>query len=311
MAASTANRGQVRLRVPRVLTPWLLPDGYKSSDDMSQDELVQEAREARPLLRELGWRDSAVLHPDIMNTRYLRTCNYVGRLPIRPYVIQILTTLGFSAFLGFLFFFGPQQDEASDLALGKGIYVIVGAFTGLIFGAGAGYSARTMSQFWVAYSFARVAQKVTENGVKRTVAVYELPLLRMAFADRHGERMFSGVEERSGFVNGRMNLETTLELAEITDPRQFYEKGAVYPCVSNFTGVTASRRHALNDMAKMAGRISAEKQARRENDDFSGWVGEHKGLTFFAIAAIVSVLMLIIGVEIDFGEIQNIGETFS
>ena len=60
-------------------------------------------------------------------------------------------------------------------------------------------------------------------------------------------------------------------------------------------------------MAKLAGSINAEKRRMRQQDDIAGWIGEHKGLTFFIVSAIVSFAVLILGVEIDPGSISNIG----
>lgn len=308
-AARQRQNGTVTF-LAKLLTPMALPVGVKSSDDMSEEEIVQEAQDARPLLREIGWRDSAVFHPDVMNLRYLRTCHYVGKLPIKPYVIQLAVTLGVAAGMAVLFLFGPTQ-EAEDLALGKGMFAIVGGLMGLVFGVGIGYSTRSAMQFWLAHAEARIAQKRTdENGIRKTVAVYELPLLRLAFADRHGEHMFSGIEDKSGFINGRMNLETDLDLSLITTPAIFYLPNAVRPCVSNFTGVSSARRYALNGMAKRAGRINAEKQANRENDDISNWIGEHKGLTFFIISVIVAIIVLSVGVEFDLSGVGDLGGMF-
>ena len=186
----------------------------------------------------------------------------------------------------------------------------MGLLTGGLFGSGAGYSIRTVIQFWTVHAPARIAQKRVENGISRTVAVYELPLPRLAFADRHHERIFSGIEDESGFSNGRMNLESPVELSLVTDPRELYLPGMLAPCVSTFTGVNASKRHALNDMAKLAGRLNAEKQQQRQKGDISNWIGEHKGLTFFIIAAVVSFLVLAIGVELDLSQAKELGELF-
>ena len=299
------KRPSFRFKVPEALKPWMLPPGMTPSKDMSEEEMVLEAQESTPLLRTVGWSNSAMLHPNEMNIRYLRTCNYVGKLPMRPYVIQVLLTFGVSIGFAVLFLFGPTQ-ESTELAVGKGLYALVGGIAGLVFGFGAGYSTRTIFQFNIAHTFARIAQRKTENGVTRTVAVYELPLLRLAFADRHGEHMFSGIEDKSGFINGRMNLETDLELSLITRPDVFYMPGAVRACRSDFTGVSSSRRHALNDMAKQAGRINAEKQQQRQNDGFSNWMSEHKGLTFFLVAAGVSLLVMFLGVELDPTALQEL-----
>ena len=299
------KRPSYKFKVPEALKPWKIPASMTPSKDMSEEEMVLEAQESRPLLRTVGWSDSAMMHPNEMNIRYLRTCDYVGKLPIRPYVIQLLLTFGVAAGMALFFSFGPTQESA-ELAIGKGVYAIVGGVTGLVFGFGVGYSTRTAFQFGIAHTFARIAQRKTENGITRTVAVYELQLLRLAFADRHGEHMFSGIENKSGFISGRMNLETDLELSLVTRPDIFYMPGAVRACRSDFTGVSASRRHALNDMAKQAGRINAEKQQQRQNDGFSNWMAEHKGLTFFLVAAGVSLLVMFLGVELDPTALQEL-----
>ena len=302
VAAVKAKKGPPKPLIPlglkEFLMPFKLPHYVTPTDALSQEELVEEARNARPLLREFGIRDSALRHPVETNIRYLRMSHYLGKLTMKPYFIQLVLTFVTALVAGGMFTFGPTQQN-EELALGKMAFFIVGFCFGLLFGTAVGYTARTMSQFWVAYGYARIAQKVLENGIRRTVAVYELPLLRLAFADRHGEQIFSGVEERSGFANGRMNLETDVELAKVTDPRVFYQPGVVRPCVSTFTGVNATRRHSLIATAKVAGTINNEKQSLRQNDGMGGWIGEHKGLTFFAISAAVSFLVLAVGVEID------------
>ena len=294
--------------MPSLLDPlgWKLPKGSIPTVDMPQEDLAKEAKESRPLLREFGMKDAAIAHPDLLNQQYLRTVQYLGRMSVRPYMIQIITMLGSAATMGLMFYmFGPEQEATSSLeGMNKGMIGIIGAIMGFVFGFGAGYSARCISQFWVAYAISRVAQKVVDpSGQRRTVAVYELPLLRMAFADRPSERFFSGIEKKSGFASGRINLETEVNLATITDPRMLYNSGIVKPCESSFTGVNTSRRHSLNEMAKNAGRINAQKQMMRERkDDWRGWIGENKGFTFLLVSAGVSMLVLMIGVDIDLSQ---------
>ena len=179
--------------IGRFFTPWRLPPGTTPSDEMSEEEMVWEAQESRPLLRELGLHDSGLLHPNEVNLRYLRTCQYLGKVPAKPYVWQFAITFFIALFMGVMFYFGPTQegaafagdDSSSDsetaLAWEKPLYVVVGLLTGGLFGSGAGYSVRTMIQFWTVHAPGRIAQKRTENGISRTVAVYELPLPRLAF----------------------------------------------------------------------------------------------------------------------------------
>ena len=318
LARSRLARSRIPgFRLPRYNPPWILPPSMTPTDQLSQEELVREARESRPLLREIGWRDSAVAHPSLTNIQYLRTVQFLGRFPVRPYVLQVLLTLGVGAGLALLFFFGPTQQEDSELALSgaRYVYSLVGGMVGLVFGTGMGYSARCLSQFNTAYASARIAQK--HNG--RTVAILELPMLRMAFVDHaqgngngngngNGgghpyESLFSGVENRSGFANGRMNLETGLQLSAVTDPRQFQEPGAIRPSASTFTGVHTSRRHSLLSTAKEMGRINAEKQMNRsKGKDLLGMMGEHKGMTFFLVSAAISLFVLAAGVEVDFSK---------
>ena len=278
--------------------PWSLPRDVVPTDDLSQGELALEAQAVRPLLKQFGFRDSAVFHPHILNHQYLRTVQYMGGVPLRPYFVQLGMMAAISLFSAVLMYFGPQQDETGGLQASKGLYLIVGAVMGLIFGTGTGYTARASAQFWVAYAHARIAQKIREpGGGRRTVAVYELPLLRLAFVDRPSERFFSGVEQHSGFASGRMNLETDTDLSVVTDPRALYL--AARPCLSSFTGVNTTRRHSLNAQAKKAGKMAAEKQMRREaGDGIQGWIGGNKGLTFFAISAAFAGFLMAIGVEI-------------
>ena len=298
--AARAGRPRVPAFIRNLRPPWSLPAGEIPSDQMGQGELVEEAKTMRPLLREFGFRDSAVRHFGETNKRYLRTCHYLGTFPIKPYILQVVATVGVALFMAILFYFGPENERVGGgFQVSKTVFPIFGGIFGLVFGAGAGFTIRTMAQFWVSHAFARVAQKRMVNGIRRTVAIYELPLPRLAFADRASEQIFSGVEERSGFANGRMNLETDIDLAIVTDPRVFYQPGIIRPCVSTFTGVNATRRHSLNTSAKRAGEINAMKQNQRQNNDFNSWVGEHKGLTFFIASAVVAFVAMAIGIDID------------
>ena len=281
------------------------PPDMGSTHEMSVTELGEEARGTRPLLRVAGMRDSAIFHANVASRQYLRTVFFVGAVPLVPYLLQysvmVLAALG----MGGLMMFGPGFSDTQELQASRTLYAIVGVIFGVPMGLGIGYSARTTAMFGVAYATARVAQKVTERSTqRRTVAIYELPLLRMAFAHRPSERLFSGIEGKSGFFNGRMNLETDLDLSTITDPRMLYEPGAVRPCESSFTGVNTARRHALNAMAKEAGRLAVEKKERREHGDgLQGWIGENSALTFFIIATAASILLLMVGFEADPGKL--------
>ena len=299
---------RLQFQLPKWRPPNMLPHGMVSTDDMSVEEIVAEAQASPPMLRCLGFKDAAMAHPHETNIRYLRTCHFIGQLPLRPYFLQYGLTLLIALGFAIGFYLGPTQSETSDLEVSKVTYMIVGGVVGFVFGLGAGFMARCQAQFWTAYARARVAQKHTDGiGQRRTVAIYELPLLRLAFADRPAERFFSGVEDKSGFINGRMNLETDHELATIVDPRQLYVPGVVRPCDSSFTGVNTSRRHSLNGSAKHAGRINAQKQSIRERPSgLEGWLGEHKGLTFFMVSAGVSLLVLMIGVDIDLSSIKDV-----
>ena len=58
------------------------------------------------------------------------------------------------------------------------------------------------------------------------------------------------------------------------------------------------------------GRLNAEKQQQRQKGDISNWIGEHKGLTFFIVAAVVSFLILAIGVELDLSQAKEVTELF-
>ena len=275
----------------------ILPSGYEQTNDMELSDLAQEAKDMQPLLRTTGWKDAAVFHPDRVNIQYLRTMQFVGAIPIMPYVVQLMCVILGAIALAAMLWFGPSFSDTQSLEASKTMYAGVGAVFGSIMGIIVGYSARAITMFGTAYATARVAQKVVDpSGQRRTVAIYELPLLRMAFADRPSERLFSGVEGHSGFINGRMNLETELNLATVTDPRMLYDAKTTHPCESSFTGVNTARRHSLNNMAKEAGRLALEKQARRKNGGgLEGWLGENSCLTFFVISAAVSVGFLVIG----------------
>ena len=277
------------------------PPDMGSTHAMTVAELGEEARATRPLLRVAGIRDSAIFHANVASRQYLRTMFFVGAVPIKPYLLQYFVVVLAAAGLGGLMMFGPGFSDTQELAASKELYALVGAIFGIPMGLGIGYSIRATAMFGSAYATARVAQKVTEiSSQRRTVAIYEVPLLRMAFSDRPSERLFSGVEGQSGFTNGRMNLETDLDLSTVTDPRMLYEPGAVRPCESSFTGVNTARRHALNAMAKEAGRLAVEKKDRREHGDgLQGWVAENSALTFFLVAMAVSLLLLMIGFDVD------------
>ena len=277
------------------------PPDMGPTHEMRVEELGEEARASRPLLRVAGIRDSAIFHASVASRQYLRTMFFVGAVPFTPYLLQYLVVVVAAAGLGGLMMFGPGFSDTQELSASRELYALVGAIFGIPMGLGIGYSLRTTAMFGSTYAVARVAQKVTEISTqRRTVAIYELPLLRMAFSDRPSERLFSGIEGQSGFTNGRMNLETDLDLSTITDPRMLYVPGAVRPCESSFTGVNTARRHALNAMAKEAGRLAVEKKDRRENGDgLQGWVAENSALTFFIISTAASILLLMLGFQAD------------
>ena len=295
--------------LPGWLTPWKMREGMQPTEDMVLDDLVAEAQMHRPLLREFGLRDSALRHPADVNHRYLRTAGYLGKIPMKPYIWQLICTLvpPILFAIGFMAF-APATDHTTTttVELPSWFYAIIGAFSGAFFGIPMGYGIRVASQFWTAHGFARIAQKVVEHGKRRTVAVLELPLPRLAFADRHDERIFSGTEDRSGFANGQMNLETEMNLQALTDVRELFLPGVLRASNSSYTGVNTTRRHSLNSQAKQAGQINAEKQALRRKGDIGGWMSEHKGLTFFIVAAIVSVIAMALGFQLDVSDAGSI-----
>ena len=289
-------------------TPWRLPPGVPHTDDMTEEGLVAEAREDLPFLREFGWHDSGLFDPARLNKQYLRVTQYLGKVPLKPYVFQYLTPVVAGIPMAILGAVGPSQQVYADLNPPVWFSVGIMGGTGSALGLLAGLYTRCVSQFWRAYAHARIAQKDDIEGGRRTAAIYELPLLRMAFIDRRSEQLFSGVDQASGFGNGRMNLETYEDLSAVTDPRTLYEPGILKPCRSTFTGVNTARRHALTTLAKEMGKIAAEKKRRLRRSDFLDLVGEHKGLTALIVCSIIGVGAQFIGIE---WAMKNPTEAFS
>ena len=105
-----------------------------------------------------------VLHPDVVNLQYLRTCHVTGRLPIAPYIIYFalaaLMPLAF-AVIGRVQGLQFQADGLRTNDLTDIPWFFYGGFAamlGIMVGLGAALPARAGAQFDTAYTTARIIE---------------------------------------------------------------------------------------------------------------------------------------------------------
>ena len=302
--------------------PWKLPPSETPQDQLSDEAFLEWSTESRPLLRAWGWRDSALFHPDTMNTQYLRFQLSRGRLPVKPYLIMYLCALGLGAVIGGIIvlarlFEGSDPDPTRDLGvLPTWLLLTIGAVSGTLFGSGLGVSTKSLIQFRQCYAPARIIQVATVEGVRRAVAILETALYRPVFAGRtapDGASWWRGQDGSNGYADGSLSLEVDgdqVDLFQLTDPKILYDEKVATPAGSTFNNTHSASRFSMNSLASEAGDTSRMKHLQGTGQaGFGNWAKEHKGIVFFIICAIISGVGLILGIEA--ADVKSIGDIAS
>ena len=154
--------------------PWKLPEDWPKTWDMTTQELAEEARGQRQLLRAFGYFDSAITHPQLINQQYLRACQYNGVIPIKPYVALYAIPMLMMVMFGTLF-----AVFNTDLQVHTAISFVIGGTIGALWGMGVGHVTMAVMQFETAYASSLSFQL---NG-NEPLKCLNVPVLRMSCVD--------------------------------------------------------------------------------------------------------------------------------
>ena len=282
-----ANSGLPEEGPPRrrfgFLTPWKLPPDETPTAEMSRQELAAWAREQRPLVRALGFRDSAVFHPDIINRQYIRTMEYLGRMPKGPYIVQGLLGVGVGLVIGVAMLF--MQSTAQGIDYSWQVRFLMGLGMGCAVGVPAGIGYRAVMQFKTVYAPA-LAMAVDMDGFQWVVrTIREGPLMRLALIGRD-DHVFRGSRDESGFSKGRVFLRIPLDAGPVTTPKQWYD----WPLLeSRARGETPERYHTGKKQARATGgvRFSSSEPAKSLKDEIIG----NAGITMGALMIVAGLFV--------------------
>ena len=225
------------------------------TEDLPVSELVDLVRSDRPLLKKLGWRDSAVFHPDVMKRQYQRAANFFGYLGIGPYCLAaaflVLACLGIAGvFHGFWTWekIIPNQSPMAELPRWLGLAVGFGC--GVPIGlAGVGSILSTL-RWDTTYCDGLVIQQA---GPSKNLLLEAFQ--RLVFADRQIGR-FKGDESEGGFAKSkRMVMRTGVDIPTSSSPQDFYDGD---PSSSGFIGNHAAIIKALVNTPVEAGKAAQE-----------------------------------------------------
>ena len=276
------------------LTPWKLPLDEAPTIEMTRGELAGWAREQRPLVRALGFRDSAVFHPDIINRQYVRTMEYQGRLPKGPYVTQALLGVGVGLAVGVFMLF-MQSDSTGVVNYPWHVRLLTGLVMGTAVGFPMGIAFRAMMQFKAVYAPA-LAMAVDMAGFQWVVrTIMEGPVMRLALVDRD-EHVFRGSRDESGFARGRVFFRVPLDFGPVTSPTEWYD----WPMLeSRARGETPERYHTGKKQARATGgaRFASSERRKTWKDEIIGNAGITMG--FFMILAGLFLFALSTGTNSD------------
>ena len=268
------------------LRPWQLPLDETPTAEMSRQELAAWAREQRPLVRALGFRDSAVFHPDIINRQYIRTMEYLGRMPKGPYIVQVLLGVGVGLVIGVAMLF--MQSTAQGIDYSWHVRFLMGLVMGCAVGVPAGIGYRAVMQFKTVYAPA-LAMAVDMEGFQWVVrAIREGPLMRLALIGRD-DHVFRGSRDESGFSKGRVFLRIPLDAGPVTTPEQWYD----WPLLeSRARGETPERYHTGKKQARATGgvRFASSEPAKSLKDEIIGNAGITMGALMIVAGLIVFTL---------------------
>ena len=183
----------------RKLQPWILPDDLKPTREMTDSELAEDARSQLHFLSRGGINQSAVLFPHLMNIQYLRFCQYISVIPIKPYLMSHFAPLFLALLTGLIMTadIGPPLTNSSDVPLIARF--IVGVCAGGFVGMCAGFATRSCLQFDLTYIQALLLKF---DGNNNPVAALSIPLLRLGFLD-NPKAIFT---HKGGFESGDIVL---------------------------------------------------------------------------------------------------------
>ena len=114
---------------------------------------------------------------------------------------------------------GGELSEAAKaelpfFTLGRNLVLTVVPLLSVFAGGFLGYAVRAWKEYPVAYAPSRITQ-IDESD--DAVAILEKNWMRMTIFDRHEESLFSGNDEHSGFIDGRLALVTRLDIRTCTE----------------------------------------------------------------------------------------------
>lgn len=298
-------RAKKRNPIAATLLPMVSPKHLRDTEDMTTEELQEEARNARPLIKAMGWRDSAMLNPELMHTAFHRLVFFTGGLAFWPYFLFYAVPIAMGIVGLLVGHFGgdwvryqvnaEQYEGVQAWAFHKITLLSMFGAGAFIFGFGGSMGSLALSTYGKVHADATVISK--RNG--HIIALLECVFPRLAYGYEKTSgtgAYFTGPDGNDGFQKGSLRFETDLNLFELTDPRQLY--GHVWLHRSSFIGSTTSNRAALREKAKEAGRLETEKwKARQKKDDFWNTLSENKDWLFFLVCLVAMIVALMIGFD--------------
>lgn len=311
-----ARRRQKAARPARIEWPWSLPKGMRPTGEMTPQELQDEARSQRPLLKKMGFRDSAIFHAHVIKIQYLRAAGYLGWLGVKPYLLALVWIVFGSAFMaatiwalavyGFSLEGGQNcaegvtcisEEAQQSEAIAGWAGLIVGIVVGILGSSTTAVSSLAFSRFDTAYAPNTIVQAKYRDEQRKTgrevVALTEVPLLRLATVTDQ-ENRYIGEEGKNSFGKGRSLLETTKSIAKITHVQDFYD---AIPHRSTWTGQFASSTHSWYNLAGQAGRLDRLlKNKRKDKKIRLDPIGNY-GLLILLASVGIAFLMILTGFD--------------
>ena len=261
-------------------------------------DLVAAAQADRPLLRKIGWRDSAVFHRDVITRQYRAAAQYFGYLGIGPYCLAglalvLICLVLAGVFHGFWVNVIPNQSRMAELPPWLGLAVGFGC--GVPIGLTAVGSILASLRWNTAYCEGLVIQvdAAASPGASKMLLVE--PFQRLVFADRQVGR-FRGDAGDGGFARAkRMVMESDQCITASRSPAEFYD---AEPSYSDFIG-----NHAAIIKALVSDAVEAGKAARAYNEPpKKGGLGRldpvgNGGLLLCAVLVVLAAGMQCVGVD--------------
>ena len=283
--------------------------GKRKTEDMTYDEIAEEARAAQKLVKQFGFYDSGLMHLGVLHRQYKRTCEATGRMPygstLKASILGLPMGLVILAICALLPVDGNSLTSVEGVS---GPYFSLARIVVLALGGagGAGLCTcvlvivlRVSSEWPVAYAESRIAQYAeSPDGNRKVICLMETPMMRLCLFDRYGESLFSGNNDKSGFNNGRLALETHLPLATCHDD-DLYAPGSCWKPAHGNTGLNAGVRRDGYRTAEHAGEFMAA-HGKPDEDMRHGlgeWLTQHQALVLLAGAVAAAVLLLMLGIE--------------